>query len=417
MANKRIYDLVNKNAIDINNLWEVEIDRLGELESSKINVSELSKLITIDSTRINDVLNTTYVDTDEIANTIVNQANTSINTDDIIKFNNGLGTTKVSIKHNGDTVIDSITPLNNLTIKGSTTGTSANVLIINDSIGTSYLKVKDDGKVFLLNGIIEGNLLGKPVSIKTSGDNSLIVSSTKIESKGDSNFAASCDKNSSYPGYSTNLGGSYNSVLSAYGFNLTGSKNIIIGSARNVNTTNTLIATNNVIYLGLMGNYIYDSEFRVVYGKNTISNTEFQINSTIKINTGITGSVTASLNTITGTGFLAVFRVGQVIRMANDVKTIISMTDTVLTVDTNFSATYSNPIYTDRVNVFDVKNGSTESLSVDKFGNTNVAHQLNLGVYTTAQRDLLTVTAGAIIFNSTLSKHQGFDGTIWNNLY
>ena len=37
--------------------------------------------------------------------------------------------------------------------------------------------------------------------------------------------------------------------------------------------------------------------------------------------------------------------------------------------------------------------------------------------YTTAERDNLTPGAGDIIFNSTSNKHQGFDGTQWNDMY
>lgn len=51
---------------------------------------------------------------------------------------------------------------------------------------------------------------------------------------------------------------------------------------------------------------------------------------------------------------------------------------------------------------------------------------LNLGVtdgavvlapLTTTERDALTPVAGMVIFNSTTNKHQGYDGTIWNDLY
>ena len=37
--------------------------------------------------------------------------------------------------------------------------------------------------------------------------------------------------------------------------------------------------------------------------------------------------------------------------------------------------------------------------------------------FTTTARDALTVSAGMIIFNTTVNKHQGYDGTNWNNLY
>lgn len=45
------------------------------------------------------------------------------------------------------------------------------------------------------------------------------------------------------------------------------------------------------------------------------------------------------------------------------------------------------------------------------------ARNLRSRVMTTAERDAMTAEAGMVIFNSTLSKHQGFDGTTWNNFY
>lgn len=36
---------------------------------------------------------------------------------------------------------------------------------------------------------------------------------------------------------------------------------------------------------------------------------------------------------------------------------------------------------------------------------------------TTTERNLITATAGLIIFNTTTSKHQGYDGTAWNDFY
>jgi len=37
---------------------------------------------------------------------------------------------------------------------------------------------------------------------------------------------------------------------------------------------------------------------------------------------------------------------------------------------------------------------------------------------TTTERDALSgLTGGEIIFNTTTSKHQGYDGTTWNDLY
>lgn len=38
-------------------------------------------------------------------------------------------------------------------------------------------------------------------------------------------------------------------------------------------------------------------------------------------------------------------------------------------------------------------------------------------VVTTAERDALGAEAGMIVFNSTVAKHQGYDGTAWQNFY
>ena len=38
-------------------------------------------------------------------------------------------------------------------------------------------------------------------------------------------------------------------------------------------------------------------------------------------------------------------------------------------------------------------------------------------ILTTTERNALTPTSGMMIYNSTTSKHQGYDGTIWNDLY
>ena len=41
----------------------------------------------------------------------------------------------------------------------------------------------------------------------------------------------------------------------------------------------------------------------------------------------------------------------------------------------------------------------------------------NVLAVTTAQRDALTPSVGLVVFNTTLSKHQGWDGTAWQSFY
>lgn len=38
-------------------------------------------------------------------------------------------------------------------------------------------------------------------------------------------------------------------------------------------------------------------------------------------------------------------------------------------------------------------------------------------VVTTTERDALAAEAGMVVFNSTLSKHQGYDGSAWQSFY
>jgi len=59
---------------------------------------------------------------------------------------------------------------------------------------------------------------------------------------------------------------------------------------------------------------------------------------------------------------------------------------------------------------------ATEKLDVD--GNIKVAgNMLKMTGISTTVRDSLTAVAGDIIYNTTTNKHQGFNGTIWNDLY
>ena len=56
--------------------------------------------------------------------------------------------------------------------------------------------------------------------------------------------------------------------------------------------------------------------------------------------------------------------------------------------------------------------------TISKVDGNNVAMQvpLNLKSYTTTQRDALTSAAGDIIYNTTDSKVQFYNGSSWNDL-
>lgn len=56
--------------------------------------------------------------------------------------------------------------------------------------------------------------------------------------------------------------------------------------------------------------------------------------------------------------------------------------------------------------------------TISKSSGNNVAmqHSINLKSYTTTQRDSLTSAAGDMIYNSTTSKVQFYNGSSWNDL-
>ena len=56
--------------------------------------------------------------------------------------------------------------------------------------------------------------------------------------------------------------------------------------------------------------------------------------------------------------------------------------------------------------------------TISKSSGNNVSMQdpLNLKSYTTTQRDALTSAAGDMIYNTTDSKVQFYNGTAWNDL-
>ena len=62
--------------------------------------------------------------------------------------------------------------------------------------------------------------------------------------------------------------------------------------------------------------------------------------------------------------------------------------------------------------------GQLKVNTISKSSGNNVAMQdsLNLKSYTTTQRDALTSAAGDMIYNSTTSKVQFYNGSSWNDL-
>jgi len=105
--------------------------------------------------------------------------------------------------------------------------------------------------------------------------------------------------------------------------------------------------------------------------------------------------------------------------------TALSFVETVIgfwnTVYSPVSATVWNAA--DRL--FSIGNGTgsgalSDALIILKNGKTTMPSttgSFTPNVLTTTERNALTATAGMMIYNSTTSKHQGYNGSSWNDLY
>jgi len=61
-------------------------------------------------------------------------------------------------------------------------------------------------------------------------------------------------------------------------------------------------------------------------------------------------------------------------------------------------------------------NVKVNTISTNDGNNVAMQVPLNLKSYTTTQRDALTSSAGDVIYNTTDSKVQFYNGTSWNDL-
>ena len=64
-----------------------------------------------------------------------------------------------------------------------------------------------------------------------------------------------------------------------------------------------------------------------------------------------------------------------------------------------------------------VSNAVTTSGDQTIAGTKTFSNAIISASYTTTQRDALTAVAGMVIFNTTVNKHQGYNGSGWNDFY
>jgi len=93
------------------------------------------------------------------------------------------------------------------------------------------------------------------------------------------------------------------------------------------------------------------------------------------------------------------------------------------TYNTDYTPT-STTVFSATDRIFGVGNGISGALSdalvILKNGKTTLPSttgSFTPNVLTTTERNALTATAGMMIYNSTTNKHQGYDGSAWNDFY
>ena len=94
------------------------------------------------------------------------------------------------------------------------------------------------------------------------------------------------------------------------------------------------------------------------------------------------------------------------------------------TYNTDYTPT-STTVFSATDRILGVGNGASsgalsDALIILKNGKTTMPSttgSFTPNVLTTTERNALTATAGMMIYNSTTSKHQGYDGSAWNDFY
>ncbi len=302
----------------------------------------------------------------------------------IHSFGASEGTTYVR----GNEVI--ITLTNTETEAARFTPTSFNVLTDLDVTGTiisptissptiqGLISITNTGDSIFIGedaGIVDGLIAGRNVGV---GKNSL-----KANTSG-----------------SDNVGVGYHSLIS----NITGTDNISLGAYTLVANTsgngNIALGTNALVSLTVSDNNIcmgYESGWNIT---NSSSN--------VGIGAGTLQSITTGAGENVAIGHEAGY-------------TTTGVGNVFIGYTAGFYATGSDKLYIDN-------STTSDPLIYGEFNNNllKINGSLNVStttgtfrppIMTTTQRDALTPVAGDVIYNSTTNKHQGYNGTIWNDFY
>ena len=182
--------------------------------------------------------------------------------------------------------------------------------------------------------------------------------------------------------------------------------------------------------IGIGSNVVASAVNSTALGDGTIasgSNSTAIGNATIasgSASTAIGNATIASGDTSTAMGFETTAS-GDTSTAIGYKTTALSFVETVIGIWNTVYAPVSAIAWNAADRLFSIANGQSSAARSDAFvvlksGKItcpSTTGSFTPNVLTTAERNALTATAGMFIYNSTTNKHQGYDGSIWNDQY
>lgn len=227
--------------------------------------------------------------------------------------------------------------------------------------------------------------------------------------------------NGSFASGSENMASGQNSTAMGYQSVASGGSSVSIGSGNNASNIGAVAiggsnAASGINSVSIGKDNTASGDLSCALGDDNTSsaNASFSVN---KSNVASGAGSFASGFTTEASGFVS-FTNGEGTKAESYAETALGSFNTDYT-PTSTSA-WSG---TDRLLV--IGNGQSSGTRADALiiqKNGNITMPTTTGAFsppilTTTQRNALTPTAGMMIYNSTDNKHQGYDGTSWNNLY
>lgn len=320
------------------------------------------------------------------------------------------------------------------TIKGEGATNATTALLVENSSATQLFKIDDAGGFALGSGATYTNLDNVSIgrNAVATGGQSIAIGRQASANNGVYSTAIGYTATANHTGatalgFGSNVTGQYGTAIgysitagfsgAALGKSITcGIGSVAVGNVVNVSTNNSVGIGTSVTVSGLYGSAIgYQSQsatYGAAYG--------------IISNAGSWGTAIGPYTTASGTSSTAIG--GRGVASAN-YSTIINSSAGAKTNNVNNSFAVNCNSTDHLFFIGNTVDGWLNSTGNFAFGTTTPDASAKLEVnsttggflpprMTTTERDAIaTPAAGLVIFNTTTNKHQGYDGTVWNDFY